>query len=283
MNALAYAMISACGNAANSLFATHVFRSKRLSAGGVTVLSLAPAFVIAGGWSPNFFASFSLNVALLMIAKNALYGLALFLRYRGLSRLGGFQGALMAASQPALVSGLSLAILGERLLPRQWISVILIAVALWPSAERARSDRRDVILFALMPALLLSLVVVMDRWMLTQALKPEAFFALDKLILFPVTLATLTFSRQLPLTLGPSARAVSETPLIALGLGLTWTLSSYTYGVSLAGEKTAVVTLIRNLAFPLAAIGSVALFNESLTRDRLVRLSLVVGACAIAL
>lgn len=283
IDAITYAFVSAAGNTSNSLMSTQVLRSKRLSAGSVTLVSLLPAFLISMVCSIQFWNSLTWMVASLMILKNIFYGSAFYLRFRGLSHLGGFQGALLAACQPVLVSVLSLTFLGEHLLAKQWFAVMLITGALLLPVRFENGKNKDVVQFALLPALLLSLVVVMDRWILVNALNPIAFFVLDKALLFPVVLLTLMISGRYKIRRLKQGPLKSSTVLWILALGLTWALASYTYGVSLAGEKTAIVTLVRNLAFPAAAIGSAFLFNEKLNRSRILSLLLVISACVIAI
>ncbi|BBH54374.1 hypothetical protein JCM31447_28380 [Fluviispira sanaruensis] len=189
----------------------------------------------------------------------------------------------MAASQPVLVSVLSLGVLGEHLLMKQWFAVALITVALLVPAKFEKGKHSDILNFALVPALLLSIVIVIDRWILVNSLSPLEFFVLDKAILFPVVVLTLVLSGQHQLKWTAPAKLKSSTWFWICSLGLTWGLASYTYGVSLAGEKTALVTMIRNLAFPAAALESALLFGEQLNKSRILSLVLVDSACAIAI
>lgn len=124
---------------------------------------------------------------------------------------------------------------------------------------------------------------MIDRWILVNSLSPLEFFVLDKAILFPVVALTLILSGRYQLGWTAPSKLRSSTWFWICALGLTWALASYTYGVSLAGEKTAVVTMIRNLAFPAATLGSAWLFGEQLCSSRIVSLVLVVSACAIAI
>src|SRR5690242_18795980 len=100
MDSVLYALVSAMGNTSNSLLSAQALRTKSLSTASVTLLSLAPAFLISLIWSVQFWTSLTAIVFSLMILKNSLYGIAFYLRFRGFSQLGGFQGALLAASQP---------------------------------------------------------------------------------------------------------------------------------------------------------------------------------------
>ncbi len=283
MDAILYAFISAMGNTSNSLLGTQALRSRSLSAGEITLLSLLPAFIVALVTGVNFWQELTPLVMSLMILKNALYGFAFYLRFRGFSYLGGFQGALLAASQPVIVSVLSLTFLGEHLLAKQWFAILLIAIALLIPARLEEGKSRDVVKFVLVPALLLSLVVIIDRWILVHSLNPLSFFVLDKTVLFPVVVLTLAVSGRHRLVAKKWGDVKFSTFLWVLALGLTWGLAAYTYGVSLASEKTAIVVLIRNLAFPAAALGSAFFFKEKLDSSRVLSLLLVICACAIAI
>lgn len=282
MDPISYAVISALGNTANSLWGTQALRTKALSEGSVALLSLLPAFLISLIWSFQFWGSLQLSIAVLMVLKNILYAISFYLRFRGLSNLGGFQGALLAASQPILVSALSLVVLKENLFAHQWFAVLLIGVALLLPVKLESGKTRDVLKFALFPALLSSLVVVIDRWILVNSLSPLPFFVLDKVILLPVVAATLVFAGRYKLAWIHKDEFDWQLIFWTVTLGMTWVVASYTYAISLAGEKTAIVTLIRNLAFPAAALGSLVFFKEQLSRLRLLSLTLVVVACFIA-
>lgn len=282
MNPLIYAVISALGNTANSLGCTGALKTKQINSAIVTLASLLPSFLISLVWSHPYFLSLTFQIAGVMIFKNTLYGIALYLRFRGLAHLGSFQGALLSSSQPVIISFLSLIFLTEHLIWNQWLGVIIVTMTLIIPIYKSENSMRDILKFALAPALLQGLIVVIDRFILTNSFTPKEFFLLDKLILFPVATLTLTISRIIKISnFSFNSQIKMKSLFWLLLLGTTWGLSSYTYGVSLAGQKTTLVSIIRNLAFPLAAIGSVIIFNEKLTPARINNLILSVIACVL--
>jgi len=277
---LIYALISALGNTANSLGCTGAIKTKQINSAFVTLASLLPSFLISLVWSHRYFLSLTFQIAGAMICKNALYGIALYLRFRGLAHLGAFQGAVLSSSQPVIISFLSLIFLNEYLSWNQWFGVIIITMTLIIPIYRSENSMSDILKFAVVPSFLQSLIIVIDRFVLTNSFTPREFFLLDKLILFPVTTLTLSISRIIKISNFSFNNQIKIKNLFWLVLlGSTWGLSSYTYGVSLAGQKTTLVSVVRNLAFPLAAIGSVIIFNEKLTTARINNLILSIIAC----
>ncbi len=282
MSPLAYALISAVGNTANSLGCMGAIKTKQINSEFVTLASLLPSFLISIVGSYPYFLSLTFQITAAMIFKNALYGIALYLRFRGLAHLGAFQGAILSSSQPVILSFLSLIFLTEYLFWNQWFAVIILTVTLIVPIYRSENSITDILKFAVVPAFLQSLIIVIDRFILTNSFTPREFFFLDKLILFPVTTLTLSISRVIKISNFSFNNQINIKNLVWLVLlGSTWGLSSYTYGVSLAGQKTTLVSVIRNLAFPLAAIGSVIIFNEKLTTARINNLILSLIACIL--
>ncbi len=275
------ALTSALGNAANSLLGHAALKTKQSTAVDVALMSLIPSFVMALIIGIPLINEMSALVLGLMIVKNSLYGIGFYLRYKGLSQIGAFQGSFLAGVQPVLVSILSLLLLRENLELRQWLALALVAGALLVPIWKEKLSRTNILNFALLPALLFSVVIVFDRWILLNKLCPYNFFALDKIILLPVVWLTLGLGKnfgQVKLHLEKSSSY-----FWLLTLGLTWGVASYTYGVSLSGEKTAMVVLFRNLAFPISALLSVVFFAEPLTRSRAFSIFLIISACAIGL
>ena len=282
MNTLIYAFISALANTANSLSCTGAIRTKQIDSAFVTLASLLPSFLVSLIWSHTYFHSLTFQIAGAMIFKNALYGIALYLRFRGLAHLGAFQGAILSSSQPVIISFLSLFFLTEHLVWNQWLGVTIITLTLIIPIHKSESSMSDILKFAVAPAFLQGLIVVIDRFILTTSFTSMEFFILDKLILFPVVTLTLYTSgiiRFSNLSINNTFKKKNLFWLILLGT--TWGVSSYTYGVSLAGQKTTLVSIIRNLAFPLAAVGSVIIFNEKLTAARISSLILSIIACIL--
>ena len=69
--------------------------------------------------------------------------------------------------------------------------------------------------------------------------------------------------------------------LLVVLMGITWGVASYTYAVALAGEKAAIISLVRNLAFPLTAVMGAYIFKEKISRLQIISLAVVVFAITV--
>ncbi len=108
-----YAFVSALGNTANSLVGASALRTKKMTAMGVALVSLAPSFIIALYLGLPILGELTFFVLILMLLKNSLYAVGFYLRYLGLDQLGAFQGSFLAAVQPVLVGALSSRSIGD--------------------------------------------------------------------------------------------------------------------------------------------------------------------------
>ena len=282
MDAIFFATVSMLALAGNSLVATRLLKTKECcSSSVITSLSLFPAFLVSLSCVEFVSYNISFHELTLMLGKNGLYGLAFFLRIKSLNHFGAFGGAVFLTAQPILVSIFAWVFLGERLGIYEIGAVGLTAVGLWvvnSARVRTKYTLGLLLVYLVLPALLISTVMVADKYILLGQISGTQFFVFDKLTLFPAFL----FMRLVFRWLGsersngnrfcPSAMYQLFSMLLLGGL---WGLSSWSYGLALELEKTAWVAVIRSMSFPLVAIVGCLVFSEKINGKAFLGLGLV--------
>ncbi len=262
------AAISALGNVFNSLITASSTKSGSFNSQTCVIYSIIPSFVICV--FAVIFYDYQMSIAIfsLLCLKNVLYGLGFYLRFRAIERLGAFNGALMAASQPVLISVLSIIILNETLSVIQWVSILIVCIAILLPSKSSDFSWKDIANYVIIPTVLFSATVIFDRYLLVEHLDPMNFFVWDKISVFPAVIASMFIAGKLSgVSLAPSRTGwnVREILIVAF-LGITWGIASYTYAVALSGEKAAMISLVRNLAFPLTAVLGGVIFREAVNQ-----------------
>ncbi|MGB3317033.1 MAG: EamA family transporter, partial [Albidovulum sp.] len=274
------ALISAFGNTINSLLSAWSTKSGTFNSTVCVVYSIIPSFIICLVFAILSDHEISLGIFALLCLKNVLYGSGFYLRLRGIEHLGAFNGALMAASQPVLISVMSLIILSEELGTVQWVSIGAVFAAIFLPVRGSAVTLKDLMYYVAIPTFLFSGTVIFDRYLLTTHLEPTNFFVWDKISVLPAVLLSLLFAGKLRNTDFSPVKIFSskKASFIIILMGLSWGIASYTYAVALSGEKAAIITLVRNLAFPLTAIIGGFIFREAIRTSQYLSLAIVVGA-----
>lgn len=278
MSSVALSFISAIALAGNSVVASQIFKNEDRVSGSLTsAISFFPAFLIALLFLPLVWEQASLPLIAQLFCKDCLYGLAFYIRFEGLKRLGPFLGAVLLGAQPIFVAVTSFLLLGENLTALQVLSLAVTAGGLYflsKTNKKGTLAMKDVFQLLFAPSLLMGLVATLDRKVLAGQLTGSVFFILDKALLLPAFLFTLCLlgrRKQIqPKKVFPAF--VENRQLFGrmiLILGGLWLVSSLTYGLALQAEKATVVIVIRNLSYPLAALCSVIFFKEVFGRVRL--------------
>lgn len=271
------AFLSACGNTANSLTSSGASKSGIYNTETTVAISIIPSFVICLVLSYAYIDSITVSLALMLTLKNIFYGFGFYLRYFGLQKLGAFNGSFLAATQPIIISCLSIFILGEDLDYFQWTAIIIMTMAMLLPTGVGSYNFGTVAKLILAPAIFFSISTIADRYILVHHMTPENYFIWDKITVFPAVMIALMISGKFKtISFKSDFESTPIKIIVIILLGATWGAASYTYAVSLAGEKTAIITLVRNMAFPMAAVAGGLLFKEIITTRQYASLALVV-------
>ncbi|WP_299006352.1 EamA family transporter [uncultured Shewanella sp.] len=274
------AFISALGNVVNSLLVAGATKKNIYNSQTCVVYSILPIFIISIFIVLINSIKIEINVFLLLCVKNVIYGLGFYLRFKAVEKLGAFNGALMAASQPVMISIFSLVFLSELLNTVQWVAILSVSIAILIPVRKNSYSIKDIASYVALPTLLFSSTVIFDRYLLTTYLSPTDFFVWDKISVFPAVLVSLFIAGKLKnISLKPTGKVFTVKVILLMTLlGLSWGIASYTYAIALAGEKAAIVTMIRNLAFPLTALAGAYIFKEKIDRIQYISLTIIVVA-----
>jgi drug/metabolite transporter (DMT)-like permease len=278
LSAVLYALISAICNVINSLSSSFYTRSKLINSETASIISIFPSFLLCTMISWNFTNQINFNLFLVLCFKNIIYGFGFYLRYQGFERLGAFNGALMAAMQPILISVLSLIILGEYLSYIQWIAIAMIFFAIIMPIGLDKIDIYTLTKFVALPSIMFCISTIFDRYLLVNHFHPLEFFVWDKISVLPAVFISIVLAGRIKNINFPKSHTIGATIAIILGLSVSWGIASFTYALALAGEKTAIITLVRNLAFPATAVLGGFLFREKVTVRQYISLVIVVTA-----
>jgi len=259
------------------------------------LVSFLPAAVFAAvaAWQTSIHLTDSLIAALML--KNILYCLSFYFRYESLRIFGPFVGALMMGTQPIVIFVLGSILLGENLSVTQSFSMAVASAGLLLLASKdshisvnaQRISPKDFGKYYLLPTLASSLAIIWDRYFLRGALSGNEFFILDRLLIIPAFALLLISLRGKRLWAGTwltdSASVLRRNGQSLALIGILFAVSIYTYNLALEIEKVALVSLVRNLSYPMAAFIGAFTFRQQISTKRwlsfsLVLLSVLLGA-----
>lgn len=270
-----------------SLTSSQLYRREPLITSELmAIVSFLPGFILAAialGTIP-----FTLNLGTLvaLLVKNVLYGLSFYYRYESLRIFGPFVGALMLGTQPIIIFVLGSALLGEHLTSTQIASIAIASVGLLLLAKKdsATPEQKinpvDFAKYFVLPTLASALAIIWDRQFLRGALSADQFFVFDRLLAIPAFFLALGFVggnvfRKSHWRVNSMAITGRNWKLLCL-IGLLFTVSVYTYNLALEIEKAALVSLVRNTSYPIAALIGAFMFQQQISTRRWVSLSLVI-------
>lgn len=261
MDSILFITISTLTLAGHSLAASHLFRANKLiNPTTLLLISIIPAFVAAVIYLPFIGGYGSISAVGLMILKQILYVFVFFIRLQSFRDLGAYAGGTLLIAQPIMVAMFSWLLLGESLSLSEMGLAALTLCGIWvvsaSSQEKIYSSRKLTVYMAL-PAILMAVIAVVERYILLTHMSGVEFFVVDKLVMLPTFLLIyLVLMRFIADEFRIQLRAVSGSRLfvIVLVLGFLWGASSLFYGLALELQKTLWVTMIRSLAFTLVAL-----------------------------
>lgn len=132
-----------------------------------------------------------------------------------------------------------------------------------------------------------ALAIIWDRYFLRGTLSASEFFILDRILVIPAFILVLIPLRGRQLWTGAwiaDSFSILMRHWRSLSMiGLLFAISVYTYNRALGIEKVALVSLLRNVSYPMAAFIGAFAFRQQISIKRwlsfsLVLLSVLLGA-----
>lgn len=276
-----------------SLASSHLYKKEPLiSSEFILLFSTLPGFGMSSLLLITTQLNINYHVWIVIFVKNVLYCLSFYFKYESLRRFGPFTGALMLGTQPLFLSLLGMFLLGERLTIHQDLSVA-VAVAslsilfLARQATKTRPVNTSQFLkYYLLPTLISSISIIVDRFFLKETLSGSDFFIIDRFTLMVSAVSTVFFIRGKNLgNFFWNRRNLStfKTNWVNLAfISALFTISGYVYTLALAHEKAIIVGLFRISAYPIAALIGAFVFKQKLLLKEWLSLAFVCSAIMLS-
>lgn len=259
------------------------------------MVSFLPAAVFAAVAAGQTSVNLTSGLTAALMFKNILYCLSFYFRYESLRIFGPFVGALMMGTQPIVIFVLGSILLGENLSVAQSLSMAIASGGLLLLASKDSHvsintktiSPKDFGKYYMLPTLASALAIIWDRYFLRGSLSSNEFFILDRLLVVPAFALLLVTLRGKQLWRGTwladSSSVLMRNWKSLTVIGILFALSVYTYNRALEIEKVALVSLVRNVSYPMAAFIGAFAFRHQISTKRwlsfsLVLLSVLIGA-----
>jgi len=295
MNASAVLFGSVCAFsiALISLTSSYLYRKEPLVTSELMALvSFLPGFIISVVVFLNAPIHLRSAIVIALLIKNILYCLSFYYRYESLREFGPFVGALMLGTQPIVIFALGFILLGETLSATQGFSVALASGSLLllanghnKSSPQNKINWSSFAKYYAFPTFFSGLAIVWDRFFLKEQLPSSQFFVLDRIVILPAFFIALWIigrrSFKIDIWSSTPSGVITRNWKSLCFIGLLFTVSVYTYNLALEIEKAALVGLLRNSSYPVAAFVGAFIFKQEVSLRKWVSLFLILAAAVL--